>query len=194
MWITNHELNLINEYRLHPNELTSIINNFGASITSLEVDCCCCIDADLLGLCVNLVHLEITTREISNDAMESIAKMKKINCLKLGNIKEDNLIRLAKELPELRELHITNVLSDMILIGLAKMLKHAAKLSTVKMFSMENITIHFVNYLEMLKTVQSRPEKIKLAIDIESQGDKVNVPEEILAANRDILSVVNRKW
>lgn len=65
------------------------------------------------------------------------------------------------------------------------MVEHAKKLSKLHLESKYGIKIDVDDYLTMLKSVQNRPEKIKLLIEITTEISQVDVPKEVIAENRE---------
>lgn len=142
---------------------------------------------------VPIEKLKIINGKINDDAISSISKLTNVKVLEFVSITEkltdEYLVQLAKEMPELQELRLEKYSSEITTIGLKKMLPHAKKLSLLVLKSIDSITVDVDDYKAMLKSVQSRSEKVKLRIELTSSGDKVNVPDTILAENRDIFYI-----
>lgn len=123
------------------------------------------------------------------DGLLQLKQIKVLNLSKISNLSEENLIDIAKELPELEELYLFEVPDEIGTIAIKKVVKHAKKLLVLRLASMQGIEIDVDDYIAILKNVQSRPEKIKLMIEVVSDGDKVDVPEEMMNANREWLHI-----
>lgn len=142
---------------------------------------------------VAIEELQLIAGYLDNEAIKCIVQMKQIKKLKLnrnkGALSDDDLIQLAKELPNLTVLHLKEPPIDVTSTVLKQMLTHAHKLSLLYLESIYTVSIDVDDYKAMLKTVKSRPEKIKLIVKIESDGDKVEVDDYVLAENRDIFYI-----
>lgn len=68
-------------------------------------------------------------------------------------------------------------------IAIKKLVKYTKKLSFLRLDPMQGIAIDMYDYKAMLKSVQSHPEKMKLAIKVIGKGDKVYVSEEMMNEN-----------
>lgn len=137
-------------------------------------------------------HLVLRNGVIDNKAVEGLLQLKQIRVLNLStisNLTEEHLIDIAKELPKLEELYLFEVPDEIGTIAIKKVVKHAKKLSVLRLVSMQSIEIDVDDYKAILKNVQSRPEKTKLMIEVVSDGDKVDVPEEMMNANREWLHI-----
>lgn len=129
-----------------------------------------------------------------------ILRLKQIKTLHLKTsgtrcVTNADIIGLAKNLPELEELHLNefdirdNSKFELNAIGLRKMLVHAIKLKLLKLRFDDSIKIDIGDYKAMLSAVQERKEKVPLVIEIEDKGDQVDVPATILAENRKTFNV-----
>lgn len=140
---------------------------------------------------VPLEYLALEDTEMDSNAIRSMSKLTKLNEIQLScvsDLTDEHVIELAKELPQLREIHLKeSTAKDITTIGLRNILGHAKKLSHLVLESASNVQIDMSDYRSMLKSVQNRPEKIKLEIKITGNGNKVNVPEDVLSANREWL-------
>lgn len=159
------------------------LNNNGLSVKALL--------SKLAEKAVSLERLALTNGSIDSSAIKSMSELVKLNGISLKNIKnlkDDHLVVLAKGLPQLRELHLHgNTAEDITIHGVRNMLGHATKLSQLVLQRASNIQITKHDYTAMLKTVQERAENRQLVIEITGNGDKVGVPESLLAANREWL-------
>lgn len=125
---------------------------------------------------------------IAVDGLCQLTQIKKLELCEVSGLTEELFVELAKGLPQLQELHaIENY--ELTTIGLKKMVRHANRLTFLKLESIPEVTIDIDDYKMMLKTVQDRPEKIKLLIDLTGDGEMVNVPEAVLAENRSIFFI-----
>lgn len=123
------------------------------------------------------------------DTIENILRLKQIKKLYLENIHkltDDQTIKLAMELTQLQELYLEgydtiNITSN----TLKRMLPFATSLSKLQLKSANNLSVDVDDYNEMLKTIQNRPQKIHLSIEVESHKPTINVPESILEENRN---------
>ncbi|XP_031637407.1 uncharacterized protein LOC116349903 [Contarinia nasturtii] len=143
---------------------------------------------------VPIEHLKLVNGDIDNEAIECICKIKQIKVLEfiemVGELTDDNLFLLAKELTNLEEFHLSEPVTDQITtIGLKKMLPHAKSLSLLSLEFVDGITIDVDDYKAMIKIIQSRRNKVNLLIKITGSGGKVNIPEKIVNENREILYI-----
>lgn len=142
---------------------------------------------------VPIEYLKLINGAIDSETIDYISKMKGVKTLELiqsdGEITDEHLIQLTKELPQLSELYVKDPPTDITTIGLKKMLPHANKLSLLHLESVHSISIDVDDYKAMLETVKRRPEKVKLLIKIKCDGDKVKVDDLVLAENRDIIFI-----
>lgn len=140
---------------------------------------------------VPLEYLTLKKGSIDSSAIKSMSELIKLNEIEMENIKnltDDHVVMLAKELPQLHALRLEgSTAEDITIIGLRNMLDHAKTLSHLVLECASNIQITMNDYQSMLKSVQIRPKKIKLEIEITGSGDKLNVSEKVLAANREWL-------
>lgn len=95
------------------------------------------------------------------------------------------MIDLAKGLPELNELHLEKMSREFSTIAIKEVIEHSKKLSKLHLESKYGIEIDVDDYLTMLKSVQNRPEKIKLLIEITTKIGQVDVPKEVMEENRE---------
>lgn len=70
-------------------------------------------------------------------------------------------------------------------IAIKEVIEHSKKLSKLHLESKYGIEIDVDDYLTMLKSVQNRPEKIKLLIEITTKIGQVDVPKEVMEENRE---------
>lgn len=158
------------------------LNNIGLSATPLL--------KKLAVKAVPLEHLSLKKGSIDSDAIKSMSELLKLNHIELENIKnltDDHVNELAK-LPQLRAVHLEgSTAEDITTVGLRNMLNHAKVLSHLVLKRATNIQIGMNDYSAMLKSVQDRPQKIKLEIEITGDGDKIDVPDEVLSVNREWL-------
>lgn len=142
---------------------------------------------------IAIEDLQLNGGDLDDKAIEYIVRMKQIKKLEFngntGVLSEEHLIQIGKELSNLEVLHLKESPNDVTTTALKRMLTHAHKLSLLHLESVYTVSINADDYKAMLKTVKSRPEKIKLVIKIESDGDKVEVDDCVLAENRDIFYI-----
>lgn len=150
---------------------------------------------------VPIEHLKIINGKINDDAINNISKLINIKVLEIVNIKDEltdqHLVQLAKVLPELQELNIAHIPSELTMIGLKEMLSHAKKLSHLVLKFIKSIAIDINDYKAMLNMVQNRNRNNKLLIELWGTGGMVNVPDAILAENRDVFYIEEKfkdKW
>lgn len=140
-----------------------------------------CVKPLLKGLAGNRVPIErlkIISGVIDTEAIEVISQMKQIKILNLNKcygLTDEHIIHLAKELLQLKELDLNHRYIGISTNGLKKMLALSNKLSLLKLNS---IYINVDDYQMMMRTVQSRTEKVKLLIEISIYWDEVYDPEE----------------
>lgn len=124
--------------------------------------------------------------------IDSISELTKIKRLTLkyinGNFTDGSFIQLVKALPELQELYLHGIQFGLTTNGIKKILLHATKLTYLHLMT-HSIVINLDDYNTIIKMVQSRLEKGKLRIWLECDGNKVNVPRDILEENRDIFHI-----
>lgn len=145
-----------------------------------------------LNLTLKKLSIRNNNIRLSPSIFQSIGQhMKKLNDIKLEDIDyftDDHMIDLAKELPQLGAMHLDgSTAKNITSIGLRNMVGHAKMLSHLTLRDAHNIQIQMSDYFSMLKSVQGRSGKIQLEIKIKSNGDNLNVPEEVLLANREWL-------
>lgn len=145
---------------------------------------------------IPIEHIEIYNGQIDTTAIESLSMLKQVKTLGINGssgLTDEFLVELGKKLPELKVVHLKDLNtidnSRLTTIGLKKMVLHANKLSLLKIQLVYSIVIDIDDYKMMLKSVQNRPEKIALLIELTSDGGKVNVPEATLVENRNILYI-----
>lgn len=137
---------------------------------------------------VPIEHLELFEVCINNDAINGISQLKHLKFVKLVNIYDlvdDDIIALAKELPQLKELYL-----DCFYItfnGIENVVAHANKLTWLVFYPGSGSQMTKKGYQKMLQSVQNRPEKLKLTIKTKSRA--VNVPDDVLLANQDWLRI-----
>lgn len=123
-----------------------------------------------------------------DEAVEYLSQLKQIKTLILSlidNLATEHLVNLSKSLPELDRLHLHKGSNDFGSIALKKVVENAKKLSYLRLESMKDFEIDEEDYKVMLKSVQSRPEIMKLRITVKSDENQVHVPEETMNANRE---------
>lgn len=149
--------------------------------------------APLLGKLVEnkipIEHLKLSKGLIDMDAIQSVSQLNGIKILELSDVYEltdKHIIYLAKELTQMKELHLHKMTSKLTTNGLKTMLKYADKLTFLELNSMHGIYIDTDDYRTILKTIQNRNGLDQLTIEIASDENKVMVPAEIL--------MLNKKW
>lgn len=144
---------------------------------------------------IPIVHLVLRKGSVDIKAIKGISKLKQIKILemtKTSNMTDDYLIELAKELPQLIELHLEITILwkfNLSTTGITKAISHANSLSFLKLKIANTIKIELDDYNDMLKSVMTRPERTKLVIDIASKAIEDNVPRSILHQNCDRLTI-----
>lgn len=135
---------------------------------------------------------------IDKYAIKYISQLKQITILELDEINglsDELLIFLAKNLPNLRWIQLTENPNDSLtIIGLIQMLDYAKNLRLLKFgFSQDDdddftFIVNTDDYKTMVNTIRHRPEKINLRIMIFGKEIKINVDETVLNENKEILS------
>lgn len=141
---------------------------------------------------VPIEHLSISDSKVDKSAIDQLVRLKHIKVLKLldtDNFTDVHLINVAQELPLLQELCVGVDHEDFTTIGVKKMLKFANNLTLLKLKSNHTLTIDVDDFKSMVKTLQNRTNKQKLRIEMETNGDKLNVPEKVLQENSDWLCI-----
>lgn len=160
------------------------LNNNGLTLTPLL--------AKLAENAVPLEHLSLKFGSINSNGIQKMSELMKLNAIEFENIEhltDNHIIELAKELPQLRAVHLTGWSARNITTGgVRTMLEHAGMLSHLVLKRASKIQIDQNDYRAMLQTIHNRREKIKLTIELTGSGDKVNVSDELMATNR------NRLW
>lgn len=135
---------------------------------------------------VPIKHLKMESVWIDDNAAENISKLNQIKILEIigaRDLTKGHLIEIAKDLHELQELRLISA-TDLTTVDLKKIVSNAGKLKLMKLRSCGDFTIEIDDYHEMLYSVQNRRENVNLLIEVESDGNTVNVPEEILNEHR----------
>lgn len=140
------------------------------------------------GLAANdipIEHLKLSCGIVDSETIKAISKLKQIKIFETfvsNEMTDDYLIELSKELPQLRQQHLKEVVSGSNIspIEIAKAISHANRLSLIKLDLIGRIKIEVNDYNAILKSVLNRPENTKLVIDIKNEGIDVDVSEEIL--------------
>lgn len=136
-----------------------------------------------------ITHFKLIDGKIAEKTIKIISHMKRLKVLELHNIgglTDEHIIQLAKGLSirleklQLEKCTAENLYTD----GLKKMLPFAPKLSLLTL-KPGVIVIDAYDYQEMLKTIQKRPEKNSLLIELTGDGGQVKVLETILMKNRN---------
>lgn len=140
-----------------------------------------------------ITHLMLSFGEFDdNTVVDGLSQLKQIEMLDLAhieNLTDDHLMDLAIELPELNELRLRHISPSFGFIAIKKLVKYAKKLSFLGLESSHCIEIDVDDYKAVLKSVQRRPENVKLMIQIIADEYKVNVPEEMMNAHREWLYI-----
>lgn len=143
--------------------------------------------------CVPIENLMLKNGRIDTEAIESMSQLKQMKTLVLNDIdglSDERFIGLAMTLPQLQKLNLDGLTAKGISsIALKEMLPYAIKLSLLSFAKECDFLIDVDDYEAILKTVQSRPEKVHLLVKIKGYGGIVDVPEEILAGNREWLYI-----
>lgn len=138
-------------------------------------------------------HLELSNGIINAEAIKAISQMNRLKVVGLNNIRgltDEHMVELAKGLgPQLEKMQLEGSKTEnLTTIGLKKMLRFATKLSFLKMKSTK-IKIDADDYNSMLDTVQKRPEKVALLLELTGRVNQVKVDETILAKNQEIFFI-----
>lgn len=140
---------------------------------------------------VPLEHLSLEQGTIDSKGIQRMTELLKLSVIELKNIEnftDEHFISLAKQLPQLRKVHLTgNTAEEITNTGLRTMLEHAKTLSHLMVKRASNIQIDESDYRFILKTVQNRTKKSKLTIKLTGSGNNVKVSDELMSANRNWL-------
>lgn len=136
-------------------------------------------------------HLKILSGIFDTEAIVAVSQMKQItilNLIKCNGLTDEHLTQLTKGLPQLKELHLNHRYASISARGLKEMLVHANRLSLLELNS---IDFYIGDYQNMLATVQSRPERLKLLIEIITDWKNIYHPEEtaFIFKNRNYLEI-----
>lgn len=142
---------------------------------------------------VPIEHLKLELGTIDSNVIKNITRMKQINVLNLRFISglfRGFMLKLAKGLPQLQELHLEEVDgSSFIIDELIEMLPYANQLSILKLDP--NYHIKPEKHMEIMGIVKKRPAKNKLLIEIwRNHSFEYNFPKS------EILEVIyhKRRW
>lgn len=200
--------NLRNLVELDFQEVTRALHEFAKSVVHLDrLKCLKVLKLDfktlpvaplMKGLAANrapIEHLTIKRGEMDIDAIKAISQMKYMQFLELSGVQaltDEHLIRLAKELHRLKEIHLEDLSDVPTTSGLLGILSYAKNVSVLHLKSVGNFTINADDLENILKIVKSRPKRIKLLIQLMHNGEKgrkFDVPEEILFKNNNYLTI-----
>lgn len=137
---------------------------------------------------IPIEHFAIRSGKIDENGIKSVTQLERLTVLELykaSNLTNEHLIAIAKGLPKIREFHLQGGGSNLNIIGCKKMLAHAKQLSLLTLKSIYTIEIDDDDYKAILKSVLNRPERVRLSIEIRSNGNKVRVCDKVLQENRD---------
>lgn len=131
--------------------------------------------------------------KITAAAIESMSQLKQLNMIQLDDVNgltNDHVIQLSKELPHLQHFCLEGHSGENITgTALKTMIRYSKKLSRIEISKTDSVSINASDYFAMLEIIQNRPERIQLSIILTGHGDIVNVPDEILAQNREYLLI-----
>lgn len=141
---------------------------------------------------VPITHLKLHNGETDDEAVDNISQLKRITILELDDVKgltDEHLIKLANQLPKLQELHFGESTDMITTIALKKIISHAKELLVLKLLIKYRHTIDIDDFKAMIKSIQDRPERSSLMIELTTDGTNVNVPDAILIENRDLVNI-----
>lgn len=141
---------------------------------------------------VPITHLKLHNGETDDEAIDKISQLKRITILKLDDVKgltDEQLIKLANQLPKLQQLQLGESTEMITTIALKKIISHAKELSVLKLLMKYRHTIDIDDFKAMVKSIQNRPERSNLMIELTTDGTNVNVPGAILLENRDLVYI-----
>lgn len=141
---------------------------------------------------IPIEHLSLDKGFINTEAIKSISQFKRLEIIELNEIQQFDdklLVELAMGLPDIKEIHLTDIEHGLSTIGLKRMLPFVEKLSLLKLKSISNITIDLDDYKTLLKIVQSRKCELQLVIELKTNEKSVDVPNELSTANRKWLEI-----
>lgn len=144
---------------------------------------------------IPIEHLHLSFGLIDTEMIDAIAKIKGLKVLKLNqmdNLRDEHLIKLAKELPQLKELHIKADRSISIK-GIQEVVCHAGELSCLKLqlpiFKLnQRIYENILGYIK-----QRRGTAASLKMEIYGVGTPVLIPRGLIDANKRYLEIVERQ-
>lgn len=124
-----------------------------------------------------------------HDAFESICQMNRMNKLYLNSIcspglDENHLVELAKHLPDLQEMRLSQCSIKANADSLKRMISHLNKLKSIHIGVQPETKIELNDYNTMLDIVKNRPVETHLKIIMHGDNVNVDVPEEIRKKNR----------
>lgn len=137
---------------------------------------------------VRIEHLELFDGCIGDWAISGLSQLKYLKCIKLFNIYDlvdDDIIELAKKLPQLQELHLDCF--NITFNGIVNMIAHANQLSYLLFLPRSGFQMGKKNYEKILQSIQERPDKLQLTIQTKRKA--VNVHDRVLLANREWLNI-----
>lgn len=149
------------------------------------------------GLVANNVPIEQLTLKlggITNDAIEAITKLKQIKTLELidmEDLMDMQMVDLVKHLPLLQHFTLEGISADELNCSTLKdIVARGTKLSSIDLKSIDYVlSIEDDDYKTMLRSVQSRPQKVQLSIEVSGRGSVIDFDEELLQKNRDWLNI-----
>lgn len=141
---------------------------------------------------IPIKYLSLIEGVMDEGAIQSICQLKQINTLNLHTIYSSDLnghhlIHLAKNLPELQDLSLSQCSMEIDLDSLKCLVSYAKKLKSLGIGMIDEAIIELSDYSTILEIVKSRDVRTPLGIKlIES---KINVPEDIRLENKTWLDI-----
>lgn len=139
---------------------------------------------------VLIEHLGLGGVLICDSVVESICKMNQLEILDIDDflsLTKDDLIKMAKRLPELLELRLLESYCEVDFIDVKEILQYAGKLKFLSLRSRERGYIININdYNQILHILKSRSGQLCLRID---GGIKANFQIGILWRNRESINI-----
>lgn len=144
---------------------------------------------------IPIEFLELNDCISDGDVINSIPKLKSLKTLRLQDvcfISQLQLRMLCKYLPELSELYLESDYSkcENIVLEIVQNAENLQKLHVyMPLESERELMIDIEMYMNMLNILKSRPEKKRLDIVLINKFYSIDVPNELIKANKHLLTI-----